>query len=336
MKAIVCEQYGEPEVMVLKDVEKPVPEEHEVLVKVHAASVHADIWHVVAGWPYALRLMGAGLLRPKKGIPGTDMSGVVESVGEKVTRFRPGDTVFGETVAGHQWTHGGAYAEFVAVPEDNLALKPANITFEQAAAVPTSGIITLWNLDDGEMIQPGSKVLINGAGGGVGSLALQIAKAYGAVVTGVDCTEKMDLVRSLGADRVIDYTQEDFTLENESYDLIFDIPGNRSFSECRRVLASYGKYVLIWHDNYGRSGGQWLGGLKPMFTLTVRHLFSKQLPGLKFSMPERRPSMSILRNLLEEGRITPLIDRTFPLNEASEALRYVMNGQPHGKVVITM
>lgn len=336
MKAIVCEQYGSPDNLILKEVDKPTSEDNEVLVKVRAASVHPDVWHVVTGFPYALRLMGSGLLRPKRTIPGTDMAGVVESVGEKATRFQPGDAVFGESLAGHQWKHGGAYAEYVAVPEDNLALKPESITFEQAATVPTSGMIALWNLDDGELIQPGDKVLINGAGGGVGSLALQIAKAMGAVVTAVDCTERLDLLRSLGADRVIDFTQENYTQGKEAYDLIFDIPGNYSFAECRRVLSPEGKYILIWHDNYGKSGGQWLGGLSSFFTLTLRHPFNKQLPDMNYSMPKRKPSMAILQRLLEEGEITPLVGRAFPLDEASQAFRCLIEGQTIGKIVLTV
>lgn len=336
MKAIICEQYGPLEKLVLKEVAKPRPRENEVLVKVRAASVHPDVWHVVTGIPYALRLMGSGFVRPKRIIPGTDMAGIVEAVGGKVTRFRPGDAVFGETMAGHQWTHGGAYAEYVAVPEDNLALKPENVTFEEAAAVPTSGMITLWNLADGELIQPGSSVLINGAGGGVGSLALQIAKALGAVVTGVECSEKMDMLRSLGADRVVDYSKENFTHGTGLYDLIFDIPGNHSFSECRRVLSPLGKYILIGHDDYGRAGGRWLGGLSNLFTLDLPNLFNKQLPDMKFSMPKRKPSMAILRKFLEEGKITPMIDRMFPLNETREALRYMAEEQTQGKIVITI
>src|SRR5215212_12238166 len=248
MKAIVQHRYGPPaEVLELGDVDEPVVEDDEVLVRVHAASVHPDVWHVVRGLPYVLRLMGAGLLKPKNTVPGTDVAGHVESVGKNVTRFRAGDEVFGETITGYQWTNGGAYAEYVSVPEDSLALKPANITFEQAAAVPTSGLITLQNLPDEERLQPGQSVLVNGAGGGVGALAVQIAKAYGANVTGVDDTEKLEMVRSLGADRIIDYTQEDFTQSDERYDLIFDIPGNHPFSACRRVLNPDGKYILIGH-----------------------------------------------------------------------------------------
>src|SRR3712207_3852786 len=197
MKAIVQNKYGSPvDVLELKDIYRPVVKDDEVLVRVHAASVHPDVWHVVRGLPYVLRIMGAGLLKPKNSVPGTDVAGHVESVGKNVTQFQPGDEVFGESIRGHQWRNGGAYAEYVSVPEDQLALKPANVTFEQAAAVPTSGLITLQNLPNEGRLQPGQSVLVNGAGGGVGALAVQIAKANGAEVTGVDNTKKLEMVRS--------------------------------------------------------------------------------------------------------------------------------------------
>jgi D-arabinose 1-dehydrogenase-like Zn-dependent alcohol dehydrogenase len=209
MKAIVQEKYGSPEdVLELKEIDKPVVKDDEVLLRVHAASVHPDVWHVVRGRPYVLRIMGAGLLKPKNGVPGTDVAGHVESVGKNVAHFRAGDEVFGESVRGHQWHNGGAYAEYASIPEDQLALKPANVTFEQAAAAPTSGLIALQILPNGERPQPGHSVLVNGAGGGVGAFAVQIAKAYGANVTGVDNPEKLEMVRSLGADQVVDYTRE--------------------------------------------------------------------------------------------------------------------------------
>jgi NADPH:quinone reductase-like Zn-dependent oxidoreductase len=260
MKAIVQEKYGSPyDVLTLKDIDKPVLRDDEVLVRVHAASVHPDVWHVVRGLPYVLRIMGAGLLRPTNSVSGTDVAGHVESVGKNVSQFEQGDEVFGETIKGYQWTNGGAYAEYVSVPEDSLALKPANITFEQAAAVSTSGLIALQNLPNEGRLHSGQRVLINGAGGGVGVLAVQLAKAYGANVTGVDDTTKLEMVRSIGADRVIDYTKEDFTQSGERYDLIFDIPGNHPFSACRRVLAPNGKYVLIGHDRFGQGAGRLFG-----------------------------------------------------------------------------
>jgi NADPH:quinone reductase-like Zn-dependent oxidoreductase len=337
MMAIVQDKYGSPDdVLEHRDIDKPVIKDDEVLVRVRAASVHPDVWHVVRGLPYILRLMGAGLLRPKISVPGTDVAGHVESVGKNVTQFQSGDDVFGESVRGHQWHNGGAYAEYVSVPEDALALKPANITFEQAAAVPTSGIIALHNLPDEGRLQPGQSVLVNGAGGGVGALAVQLAKAYGANVTGVDNTRKLDVVRSLGADRVIDYTQEDFTQSGERYDLIFDIPGNHPFSDCRRVLTPGGTYVLIGHDHFGESGGRWLGSLPRFFKLVVMSPFVSQLPDLNFSMPSKKDSMAVLRGFIEAGKITPVIDRTYPLSEVPEAIRYLEGGHAQGKVVITV
>jgi NADPH:quinone reductase-like Zn-dependent oxidoreductase len=206
------------------------------------------------------------------------VAGHVESVGKNVTQFQPGDEVFGETSRQWQWHNGGAYAEYVSVPEDTLALKPAGITFEQAAAVPSSGFIALSGLRNQGQVQPGQKVLINGAGGGVGALAVQLAKAYGADVTGVDSTRKLDMVQSIGADQVIDYTQEDFTQSGERYDLILDVPGNHSLSECRRALTPEGTYVLIGHDHFGVSGGRWLGSLPRFFKLVVMSPFVSQLP----------------------------------------------------------
>jgi NADPH:quinone reductase-like Zn-dependent oxidoreductase len=337
MKAIVQDQYGSPDdVLELKDIDKPVVKDDEVLVRVHAASVHPDVWHLVRGLPYVLRLMGAGLLKPKNIVPGTDVAGHVESVGKGVTLFQPGDEVFGESVRGHQWHNGGAYAEYVSVAEDQLALKPANITFEQAAAVPISGIIALQGLRYQGQLQPGRKVLINGAGGGVGTIAVQLAKAYGAEVTGVDTTGKLDLLRSLGAKQVIDYTQEDFTQGGECYDLIIDIPGNHSFSECRRALTPEGTYVLIGHDHFGKQGHRFLGGLPRGLKQIVMSPFVSQLPELSFSMSTKRESMVVLKELLEAGKITPIIDRTYPLSEVVVAIRYLEEGHTQGKVIITV
>jgi NADPH:quinone reductase-like Zn-dependent oxidoreductase len=264
------------------------------------------------------------------------VAGHVESVGKNVTQFRPGDEVFGESVRGHQWHNGGAYAEYVSVPEDALALKPDNITFEQAAAVPTSGLIALQNLPNEGRVQPGQSVLINGAGGGVGALAVQLAKAYGAHVTGVDNTKKLDMVRSLGADRVIDYTQEDFTQSGERYDLIFDIPGNHPFSACRRVLTPDGIYVLIGHDRFGQGAGRWFGSIPRVLKLVALSPFLSQIPTPNFSMPDKKNQMVYLKELLETEKITPVIDRTYPLSEVPEAIRYLEEGHARGKVVITV
>jgi NADPH:quinone reductase-like Zn-dependent oxidoreductase len=337
MKAIVQEKYGSPyDVLNLKDVDKPMLKDDEVLVRVHAASIHPDVWHVVRGLPYVLRLMGAGLLRPKNSVPGTDVAGHVESVGKNVTQFQQGDEVFGETIKGHQWTNGGAYAEYVSVPEDSLALKPANITFDQAAAVPTSGLIALQNLPNEGRLHPGQRVLVNGAGGGVGTIAVQLAKAYGANVTGVDDTTKLEMVRSIGADHLIDYTQEDFTESGERYDLIFDIPGNHPFSACRRVLAPNGNYVLIGHDLFGQGAGRWFGSIPRVLKLVALSPFVSQLPTPNFSMPDKKNQMAVLKDLLEAGKITPIIDRTYPLAEVPEAIGYLEEGHARGKVIITV
>jgi NADPH:quinone reductase-like Zn-dependent oxidoreductase len=335
MKAIVQEKYGSPDDLELREVDEPTVGDDEVLVRVRAASVHPDVWHVVTGRPYVVRLMGPGLFKPKKPIPGTDMAGIVESVGKSVTRFQPGDPVFGETIVTNQWTNGGAFAEYVSVPQDLLALKPENVTFEQAASVPTSGFIALLNLRGGTLIRPGQRVLVNGAGGGVGSLALQIAKANGAHVTGVDSTSKLGMLRTLGADEVIDYTQEDFTRRGVRYDFIFDVPGNHPFSACKRALEPDGRYVLIGHDRFGASGKRFFGLIPHFFKLVFLSLFVKQLRLGRSSIPGRKDAMALLRELLEAGKITPIIDSSYPLSEAREAFRRMIEEEPQGKVIIT-
>ena len=335
MKAIVQDKYGAPDdVLELREIAKPVVGENEVLVRVHAASVHPDVWHVVSGLPYVLRVMGAGLFKPKNSVPGTDVSGHVESVDKNVTQFQQGDEVFGESVRGHQWKNGGAYAQYASVPEQALALKPANLTFEQAAALPTSALIALENLRD--RVQPGQKVLINGAGGGVGTFAVQIARSYGADVTGVDSANKLDMVRSIGADRVIDYTQEDFTQSGERYDLMFDVVGNRSLADCRRALTPNGTYVLIGHERFGDSGGRWLGrSLVRFLKALVLSPFVSQRMSPRLSKETKDP-LVVLKEFIEAGKITPVIDRTFPLSQVPEAIRYLEEGNARGKIVITM
>ncbi|UCF07033.1 MAG: NAD(P)-dependent alcohol dehydrogenase [bacterium] len=336
MKAIVQDKYGSPDtVLQLREIDKPVIGDDEVLVRVRAASVHPDVWHAVTGRPYVLRLMGAGVFRPKDSVPGTDVAGLVESVGTDVTRFEPGDEVFGETRTEHQWRNGGAFAEFVSIPQDALALKPRGITFEQAASVPTSGLIALSNLHGGGRIQPGQSVLINGAGGGVGTIAVQLAKAYGARVTGVDCTEKLEMIRSLGADQVIDYTREDFTQRGERYDLIFDVASNLSLSDCKRALVPTGTYVLIGHDHYGAAAGRIFGSFPRFFKLMALSPFVCQLPKPSFSMPSKKEVMAVLAEFLEAGKLTPVIDRTYPLKEVPEAIRYLQGGGAVGKIIIT-
>ncbi len=335
MKAIVQEKYGSPDDLKLREVDEPAVGDDEVLVRVRAASVHPDVWHLVSGRPYVLRLMGAGFSKPRHPIPGTDMAGIVESVGKSVTPFRQGDEVFGETIGAHQWTNGGAFSEYVSVRHDQLALKPDNITFEQAASVPTSGFIALQNLRGASHELPGKSVLVNGAGGGVGSLALQLAKAYGAHVTAVDSTSKLSMHRSLGADEVIDYAKEDFTRRGDRYDLIFDVPGNHAFSVCKRALQPNGRYVLIGHERFGASGTRVLGLFPHFFKLMILARFVKQLRGPGIPLPTREDTIMVLRELLEAGKITPIIDSSFPLSETREALRHMIEDEPRGKVIIT-
>ena len=336
MKAVFQDRYGLPDnVLQLREIDKPVVRDNEVLVRVRAASIHPDVWHVVTGWPYVLRFMGAGVLKPENPVPGTDMAGIVESVGRDVTRLGPGDEVFGETHMKHQWRNGGAFAEYVSVPQDVLVLKPKGISFEQAAAVPTSGFIALHNLQSGERIQPGQRVLINGAGGGVGSIALQLAKAYGAYVTGVDSTAKLAMVRSLGADQIIDYTQENFIQSDDRYDLIFDVASNLSLSTCKRKLTPSGIYVLIGHDHFGNATGRIFGSLPRVLKLVALSPFVSQLPKLSFSIPNKKDIMDILAKFLETGKLTPIIDRTYPLNKVPDAMRYLQGGHAQGKIIIT-
>ncbi|MEE6260228.1 NAD(P)-dependent alcohol dehydrogenase [Plantactinospora sonchi] len=338
MQAIIQDRYGPPEALRLREIGQPTVGDDEVLVRVRAASVHPDVWHVVTGHPYVLRLMGSGLRRPRCPVPGTDLAGVVVAVGRRVTGFRPGDEVFGESLRGFSWRNGGAFAEYAVAPEEGLVGKPANVTFEQAATVPTTGYIALLNLPT-ERLRPGRRVLVNGAAGGVGAVVVQVAKAHGAHVTGVDHTRKLDLLRSLGADEVVDHTRVDFTRDDPTggarYDLIVDIPGNRPFSACRRVLAPDGCYVLIGHDQFGRTGHRWLGSLPRFARLGLTSLFVPQLRRGSASL-SKREAMELLRAHLEAGELTPVIDRTYPLAEAGAALRHLAGGEALGRIVLTV
>jgi NADPH:quinone reductase-like Zn-dependent oxidoreductase len=334
MKAIVQTKYGSCEVLELRDVAQPTPGAGEVLVRVRAASVHADVWHVMSGRPYAMRLFGSGLFTPKKRIPGTDLSGIVEAVGKNVTEFAPGDEVFGECIDGIQWANGGAFAEYAAVPAKLLAIKPSMISFEEAASVPTSGYIALHNLQSAGKIKPGQRVLVNGAAGGVGALTVQLAKAFGAQVTAVDSAAKLDFLLVLGADHVIDYAREDPTRGAACYDLIVDVASNLALSACKRALAAGGNYVRIGHDHYGRVGGRILGTLPATFGLMFRSLFDRTLPKPDFAMPSRQATMAVLKSLLETGKLTPIIARVFPLAEAREAMRYLQQGTAIGKIIL--
>jgi len=319
MKAIVYTKYGPPDVLELKEVTRPVPKEDEVLVKVCAASVNYGDAVLVRGEPFIARLMGYGLLKPKNTILGTDIAGQVEAVGGNVKRFQPGDQVFGD-IGGCGF---GAFAEYVSVPETVLALKPANMTFERAAAVPQAAVVALQGLRDQGEIQPGEKVLINGASGGVGSFAVQIAKAFGAEVTGVCSTRNLELVRSIGADHVMDYTQADFTKGEQRYDLILDIVANRSVSDYMRVLRPNGRYVAIAFNPVSLFLGSFI-------SMTG----NKKASSLSHKPNEK--DLVVLKKLLEAGKVKPVIDRRYPLSEVAEAMRYLEDGGHRGKVVITM
>jgi NADPH:quinone reductase-like Zn-dependent oxidoreductase len=333
MRAIVQRAYGSVDDLRLEDLPRPAPAEDEVLVRVRAASVHPDVWHVVAGSPAVLRLMGSGVRRPKQPVPGTDVAGVVESVGAGVTRFKPGDEVFGETIRGVGWRNGGAFAELATAPEEGLAPKPPGVGFEEASAAATAGLIALNNLPQ-RRVPPGSRVLVNGAAGGVGAIAVQLAKAYGAEVTGVEHPDKLDLVRALGADRVLDHTREDFTRLGETWDVVFDVPGNHPFHDVRRALGPDGHYILIAHDAFGSNGHHWLGSMPRLIGLVARSAVTPELRGGSFASPDKRELMATLADLMETGRLRVVVDRAFPLAETSAALHHLMSGRPVGRVVV--
>jgi NADPH:quinone reductase-like Zn-dependent oxidoreductase len=335
MKAIVQDRYGSPDVLELREIDRPTVKDDEVLVRVRAASVHADVWHAMRGQPYVLRIMGSGLRAPKHRVPGTDLAGVVESVGKNVTRFRAGNEVFGQSLLANLWRNGGALAEYAAVPQAMLELKPAGLTFEQAAAVPTSGSLAVQHVRDEGRVQPGQTVLINGAGGAVGTFAVQLAKKYGAHVTGVDAPGKLDMLRSIGADEVLDYTRENFTLRDARYDFILDIVGNHPWSDCRHALTADGTYVLSGYDQYGRSGHRWFGSLGRFARLIVISPFVRHLHPFR-GTKDPGDRLVVLKELIEAGDLAPVIERMFPLSEVPEAIRYLETGQARGKIVITV
>jgi NADPH:quinone reductase-like Zn-dependent oxidoreductase len=322
MKAIVCGKYGTPDVLRLTEVEKPVPRDDEVLVKVHAASVNAADWHLLTADIFLVRLM-AGLFRPKKAIPGADIAGRVEAVGSQVSRFRPGDEVFGDLLL----SGSGAFAEYATAPESVLAPKPANLSFEEAAAAPLAAVTALQGLRDRGNIRPGHRVLINGASGGVGTFAVQIAKSFGADVTAVCSTRNVEQTLALGANRVIDYTREDFTESGETYDLILAANGYHPLSAYKRALAPGGVYVM--------TGGR----PAQMFEVLLLGPWMSERGGRKLrslSAKANRDDLGTIRELLEAGTIAPVIDRRYPLGETAEALRYLGTGHARGKIVITV
>ena len=323
MKAIVRDTYGSPDVLELRDIDKPEIGDEEVLLRVHAAGLDRGVWHVMAGLPYPIRLAGYGLRAPKNPVIGSDVAGIVETVGKNVRRFQPGDEVFG--------IGKGSFAEYVCAREDKLAPKPANLTFEQAAVLAVSGLPALQALRDHGRVGPGQKVLVIGASGGVGTYAVQLAKAFGAHVTGVCSTTKVDMVRSIGADQVIDYTREDFAEGDQRYDLILDIGGNSTLRRLRRALTPKGTLVITG----GETDGRWLGGTDRQIRALMLSPFIGQKLGT-FVSSENHEDMIVLKELMESGKVTPVMDRTFPLSEVPEAIRYLEEGHAKGKVVITV
>lgn len=322
MKAVVYTRYGSPDVLQLNEVEKPIPKDDEVLIKVHATSINSWDWDILTGKPLEYRLF-SGILRPKKTrILGCDVAGVIEAVGTNIQQFHPGDEVFGDLCEGH-W---GGFAEYVCACENELTLKPPGISFEEAAAIPQAGLLALHGLCDKTEIKPGQKVLINGACGGVGTFAIQIAKSFGAEVTGVDCTGKLDMMKSLNADHLIDYTKEDFTKNGKCYDLILDVKTDRSIFDYRRALSSDGNYVTV--------GGKSSSILQLVFPgLLISRMSRKKLAII---MHKPNKDIHILNALIESGKVRPVIDRCFPLNDTAEAFKYFGEGRFKGKVVIAV
>jgi NADPH:quinone reductase-like Zn-dependent oxidoreductase len=321
MKAIVQDVYGTADVLKLRNIDKPDIGSDEVLVRVLAAGVDRGVWHMMTGLPYPIRLASSGLRTPKNPVLGMDVAGVVEAVGTNVTRFKIGDEVFG--------SGKGTFAEYARVNENKLAPKPKNLTFEQAAVVPTSAVTALQGLRDKAHIQPGHKVLIIGASGGVGTYAVQLAKAFGAEVTAVCSTTKMDLVRSIGADHVIDYTHDDFAVGGERYDVILDIGGNSSLSRLRHALAHKGTLVITG----GETDGRWMGGTDRQLRAQMLSLFVNQKLGTYIAKVNGE-DLEVLKELIEAGKVIPVVDRTYPLSQSPDAIRYLKEGHVRGKLGI--
>jgi NADPH:quinone reductase-like Zn-dependent oxidoreductase len=321
MKAIVQMRYGSPDVLQLKDIDKPAADDDEVLIRVHAAAVNIGDWHLLTGVPYVMRLV-SGLRKPRRDVPGLDVAGEVEVTGKNVKRFQPGDQVFG-------WCKG-AFAEYALATESNLLPKPANLTFEQSAAVGDSAFTALNAVRDQGKVQPGHRVLINGASGGVGTFAVQIAKAFRAHVTGVCSTRNVDMVRSIGADEVIDYTKADFTQTGQHYDVMLDLVGNRPLSDCRRALTPRGTYVVVGVRDMGR----WFGLGRQTRALVLSPFVHQRVR--VFIVRHNREDLAVLKELVETGQVTPVIDRRYTLSEVPEALRFQGEGHPRGKIAIAM
>jgi len=319
MKAIVCTKFGPPDVLEFKEVEKPTPKDNEVLVKVHVASVNASDVEIMRG-----RYQPPFSRKPRYEILGSDIAGRIEAVGSNIEQFQPGDDIFGDSFG----CGFGAFAEYVCVPEKILTLKPASMTFEDAATLPQAAIVALQGLRKKRQIQPGQKVLINGAGGGMGTFAVQIAKLFGAKVTAVDNAEKLDMLRSIGADHVIDYTQEDFSKSGQRYDLILDVAGHHSIFDYKRALNPRGILAVV--------GGSKGTLLQAVFLGPLISIFGSKKMGILAWKPNKKEDLAFLIELLEAGKIAPIIDRRYPLSEVAEALRYLEDGHAQGKLVITV
>ena len=319
MKAIICTKYGSPDVLQFKEVDKPTPQDNEVLVKVHVSSVNASDVEIMRG-----RYQPPFSRKPRYEILGSDIAGRIEAVGSNIEQFQPGDDIFGDSF-GCGW---GAFAEYVCVPEKVITLKPASMTFEDAATLPQAAIVALQGLRKKRQIQPGQKVLINGAGGGMGTFAVQIAKLFGAEVTGVDSAEKLDMLRSIGADHVIDYTQEDFSKSGQRYDLILDVAGHHSIRDYKRALNPKGILAVV--------GGSKGTLLQAVFLGPLISIFGSKKMGILAWKPNKKEDLAFLIELLEAGKIVPVIDRRYPLSEVAEALRYLEEGHAQGKLVINM
>jgi NADPH:quinone reductase-like Zn-dependent oxidoreductase len=319
MKAIVYTKYGSPDVLELKEVEKPTPKDNEVLIKVHAVGVNASDWEMLRGKPLYTRFMG--LFKPRKKILGSDIAGRVDAVGKKVKQFQPGDEVFGDILG-----YMGGFAEYVCAPENTLLQKPVGMTFEEASTLPQATVIALQGIRDKGQVQPGQKVLINGAGGGAGTFAVQLAKYFGAEVTGVDNTGKLDMLRSIGADHVIDYTQEDFTKNGQRYDLILDLVAYHSIFDYKRALSPRGVYVMVG------------GSMAHIFQTLVFGSWISMTGPKKMGILGAKPNkdLAFIIELIEFGKVIPIIDRQYPLSEVPEALRYLGEGHAKGKLVITV
>lgn len=321
MKAVVYTKYGSPDVLQLKEVEKPIPGADEVLIKVLASSINEWDWSLVQGKPFINRLL-YGILKPKKQIPGADIAGRVEAIGRNVKQFQPGDEVFGDL-----WDNWGGFAEYACAPENALTLKPDGMTFEEAAAVPQAGVMALQGLRNAGQIEPGQRVLINGAGGGVGTFAVQIAKSAGTEVTGVDCGSKLDMLRSIGADHVIDYTRKDFTQNGQHYDLILDVAGYRSIFDYKRALSPGGTYVMV--------GGYTSRIFQTLF-LGLWGFMTGRAKKIRLLAAKPNKGIASIKELIKAGKVVPVIDKRYPLSGVAEAFRYFGDGDHKGKIVITL